>query len=46
LFLITSPQIQQFHAITHSFAQRQANIPIRFNALRTLSIAMGWYPLQ
>jgi hypothetical protein len=36
---ITSLQTQQFHAITHSFAQRQSNIPIISNALRPLSVA-------
>src|SRR5712664_3838514 len=39
LLPITSLQTQQFHAITHSFAQRQSNIPIISNALRPLSVA-------
>ncbi len=43
---ITSLQTQQFHAITHSFAQRQPNISIVSNALRTLSIATGVVPLR
>ena len=41
---ITSLQAQQFHAITHSFAQRQRNISFASNALRTLSIATGVAP--
>ncbi len=43
---ITSLQTQQFHAITHSFAQRQPNISIVSNTLRTLSIATGVVPLR
>jgi hypothetical protein len=45
LLPITSLQTQQFHAITHSFAQRRAAIPPVFNGFRTLSIATGVYPL-
>src|SRR6266478_1806731 len=41
---IISLQTQQFHAITHSFAQRQLNISIVSNALRTLSVATGVVP--
>src|SRR6266404_3385929 len=41
---IISLQTQQFHAITHSFAQRQLNISIVSNALRTLSIVRGVVP--
>jgi len=41
LLPITSLQPQQFHAITHSFAQRRAAIPPIFNGFRTLSIATG-----
>ncbi len=37
-------QAQQFHVVTHSFAQRQVNISIAFNLLRTLSIATGVVP--
>jgi hypothetical protein len=44
LLPITSLQPQQFHAITHSFAQRRAAIPFTFNGFRTLSIATGVYP--
>ena len=44
LLPITSLQPQQFHAITHSFAQRHAAIPPIFNGFRTLSIATGVYP--
>ncbi len=43
LLPITSLQPQQFHAITHSFAQRRAAIPPIFNGFRTLSIATGVY---
>ena len=43
LFPITFLQPQQFHAITHSFAQRRAAIPPIFNGFRTLSIATGVY---
>jgi len=38
---IRSLQPQQFHAITHSFAQRRAAIPPVLNGFRTLSIATG-----
>ena len=41
LLPITSLQPQQFHAITHSFAQRSAAIPPVLNDFRTLSIATG-----
>src|ERR1700687_3250422 len=41
LLPITSLQPQQFHAITHSFAQRRAAIPPIFSGFRTLSIATG-----
>jgi len=41
---IISLQTQQFHAVTHSFAQRQPNISIAFSPLRTLSIATGVAP--
>lgn len=42
--LITSVQDQQFHKLTHSFAQRRhANFPV-LNSLRTLSIATGVVP--
>jgi len=44
LLPIASLQPQQFHAITHSFAQRRAAIPPIFNGFRTLSIATGAYP--
>jgi len=44
LFLITSLQTQQFHAITHSFMQRRTNIPTILNSLRTLSVATGVVP--
>src|ERR1700674_2681767 len=44
LLPITSLQPQQFHAITHSFAQRRAAIPPIFNGFRTLSITTGVYP--
>jgi hypothetical protein len=44
LLPITSLQPQQFHAITHSFAQRRAAIPPIFNSFRTLSIVTGVYP--
>ena len=40
---ITSLQPLQFHAITHSFAQRRSAIPSVLNSLRSLSIAMGVY---
>jgi hypothetical protein len=43
LLLITSLQPQQFHAITHSFAQRRAVIPCFSKSLRTLSITTGVY---
>ena len=43
LLPITSLQPQQFHAITHSFAQRRAAIPPIFNGFRTLSIATRVY---
>jgi RHS repeat-associated protein len=42
--LITYMQPQQFHALTHSFAQRRAAIPFTLKRLRTLSIATGVYP--
>ena len=41
---ITSLQPLQFHAVTHSFAQRRTNIPTILNSLRTLSIVTGVYP--
>src|SRR6266436_5254889 len=45
LFLpITSLQILQSHAITHSFAQRRSVISPFFNSFRTLSIATGVVP--
>jgi hypothetical protein len=44
LLPITSLQPQQFHAITHSFAQRHAAIPRPSKNLHTLSIATGVYP--
>src|SRR5467141_4238510 len=44
LLPIISLQPQQFHAITHSFAQRRRAIPPIFNGFRTLSIATGVYP--
>ncbi len=44
LLPIISLQPQQFHAITHSFAQRRRAIPPIFNGFRTLSIATGMYP--
>src|SRR6266404_2353426 len=39
--LITSLQPEQFHAITHSFAQRRSAIYCIFNSFRTLFIAIG-----
>jgi hypothetical protein len=44
LLPITSLQLQRFHAITHSFAQRRAPIPRLLNGFRTLSIATGVVP--
>jgi hypothetical protein len=44
LLPITSLQPEQFHAITHSFAQWRTNIPTILNSLRTLSIVTGVYP--
>jgi hypothetical protein len=44
LLPITSLQPQQFHAITHSFAQPPSAIPPVLNGFRTLSIATGVYP--
>jgi hypothetical protein len=41
LLPITSLQTLQFHAITHSFAQRHAAIPAVLNGFRTLSIVTG-----
>ena len=41
---ITYIQPLQFHAVTHSFAQRSPAIPSIFNRFRTLSIATGVYP--
>ncbi len=41
---ITYIQPLQFHAITHSFAQRRHAIPPIFNWFRTLSIATGVVP--
>jgi hypothetical protein len=41
---ITSLQLQHYHGITHSFAQRQPSIPSIFNSFRTLSIATGVVP--
>src|SRR6266404_3610846 len=38
---ITSVQTQQFHVITHSFAQRRDTIPSIFSSFRTLSVATG-----
>jgi len=46
LLPITSLQPLQFHAITHSFAQRRTNIPTILNSLRTLSIVTGVYPMR
>src|SRR5258707_795992 len=45
LLPITSLQPQQFHAITHSFAQRRAAIPPILNSFHTLSVATGVVPL-
>src|SRR5882762_9450972 len=43
--LITYPQIQQYHEVTDSFAQRRPSILPVLNSFRTLSIATGgWYP--
>ncbi|MCU1239445.1 MAG: hypothetical protein JWO71_171 [Candidatus Acidoferrum typicum] len=42
--LITSLQTQQFHAITHSFAQRDSSIFPIFNTLRTLLMSTGVVP--
>src|SRR5713101_2311985 len=39
--LITSLQTQQFHAITHSFAQRRAAIHFIIKSLRTLLLSIG-----
>jgi hypothetical protein len=41
---ITSLQPQQFHAITHSFPQRDSTIPSIFSSFRTLSIVIGVVP--
>src|SRR5258706_13303919 len=41
---ITSVQTQQFHVITHSFAQRRDTIPSIFSSFRTLSVARGVGP--
>src|SRR6266481_594745 len=41
LLPIRSLQPQQFHAITHAFAQRRSAIPPVLNGFRTLSIATG-----
>src|ERR1700726_1256527 len=38
---ITSLQPQQFHAITHSFAQRESAIPSISNSFRTLLMLTG-----
>src|SRR5258708_4128194 len=45
LLPITSLQLQRFHAVAHSFAQRRAAIPPIFNSFHTLSIATGVVPL-
>ena len=37
-------QIPRFHAITHSFAQRESAISPAFNNFRTLSVTTGVYP--
>src|SRR6266446_3867746 len=39
--LITSLEPQQFHAVTHSFAQRESTIPSIFSGLRTLLMSIG-----
>jgi hypothetical protein len=44
--LVTSIQPQYFHAITHSFAQRQSAIPPSINSFRTLPVTTGVYPLS
>ncbi len=41
LLLITSLQPQQFHTITHSFAQRESAIPSIFNSFHTLLMLIG-----
>src|SRR5258708_27761531 len=38
---ITSVQAQQFHAVTHSFAQRRHAISSILSSFRTLSVATG-----
>jgi hypothetical protein len=42
---ITYTQPQHYHAIAHSFAQRQSANPLSIKRLRTLSIATGVAPL-
>jgi hypothetical protein len=42
---ITYMQPQHYHAIAHSFAQRQPTKPFLIRGLRTLSIATGVAPL-
>jgi hypothetical protein len=42
---ITYMQPQHYHAIAHSFAQRQLTKPFLIRGLRTLSIATGVAPL-
>ena len=44
LLFITYMQTPHFHAIAHSFAQREAYIYPVVNNLRTLSIAIGVVP--
>ena len=44
LLPITSLQPSQFHAVTHSFAQRRTAISPILNSFHTLSIATGVYP--
>jgi len=46
LLFITSIQPQYFHAITHSFAQRQSTIPPNINSFRTLPVTTGVLPVQ
>ena len=46
LLLITYMQAPYFHALAHSFAQREACIYPVANNLRTLSIAIGVVPLS
>ena len=46
LLLIIYIQPQYFHAITHSFAQRQSTIPPNINSFRTLLMSTGVYSLS